>query len=50
MYNLRPIKQRKHPGVDNYAHAQILHYTMTQYSLRKGLKKFKNVGETSVEK
>ena len=29
IYNLRSIKPGKHPGVDNYAHAQIVHYAMT---------------------
>ena len=36
--------------MDGYAHAQIVHYAMMQYLLRKGLKKFKAVGGTEVEK
>ena len=50
IYNLRLIKPRKHPVVVRYAHAQIVHYVMTQYSLSKGLKKFKKVGDVEVEK
>ena len=50
IYNLRLIKPRKHPVVVGYAHAQIVHYAMTQYSLSKGLKKFKKVGYMEVEK
>ena len=34
----------------DYAHAQIVHYAMTQYSLRKGLKRFKKVGDAKVER
>ena len=52
-FNLRPWKLRnyyKHLGVDDYVHAQVVHYTMTQYSLRKGVNRFKNVGEASVKK
>ena len=38
VYNLstiKPSKYSKHPGVDDYAHAQMVHYAMTQYLLRK---------------
>ena len=48
IYNLRSIKPRKHPRVEDYAHAHIVHYIMTQYSLINGLKKFKKVGEAAV--
>ena len=44
IYNLRPRKPMKHPGVDDYTHAQILHYAMTQYLLRKGINKFNFFG------
>ena len=50
IYNLRPRKPRNHTGVDSYAHPHIVHYTMTKYSLRKGLNKFKKLGEAEVEK
>ena len=47
--NLRPRKPRNQPGVDDYAHAQMVHYKMTQYPLIKGPKKINNVGEEEVE-
>ena len=50
IYNPRPIKQRYHPAVDNYSYSHIVHYVITQYSLRKGFKKFREVGEVAVEK
>ena len=31
IYNLRLRKPRNNPGVDDYAHAQIVHYVMMQY-------------------
>ena len=43
IYNLRPRKPRKHPGVDDYAYAQIVHYVMTKNSLSKELNKFHKV-------
>ena len=36
--------------MDYYPHAQIVNYAMTQYSIRKGLNKFKKSGEAAVEK
>ena len=50
IYNPRLRKPRKHPVLVDYAHAQIVHYAMTQYSLRKGLKRFKKVGDAKVER
>ena len=50
MYKLRPIEPKNHPGVDDYAHTQIVHYAMIQYYLRKGINKFKKVGGAAVEK
>ena len=49
VYNLIPIKPRKRPVLDNYAHSQIVHYMMTHYFLRKGLKKLKKFGKESAE-
>ena len=46
----KPRNYSKPPGVDYYTHAQILHYAMTKYWPRNGLKKFKKVGEATVEK
>ena len=34
----------------NYAHENIVYYVMMQYLIRKELKKFKEVGESKVEK
>ena len=50
IYSLRPRKPRNHPRADNYSHAKIVHYTMTQYLLRKGINKFKKVGKEAEEK
>ena len=50
IYKLRPRKPRKHPVLGNYAHAQVLHYEMTQYLPRKVIKKFKKIGDAEVEK
>ena len=50
IYNLRPRKPMKHPGVDDYTHAQIVQYAMTQYYLIKGMKKFNKAGYVTVEK
>jgi hypothetical protein len=33
-----------------YSHATVMHHAMTQYSLKKGLKKFQKVGEAAVSK
>jgi hypothetical protein len=43
---LRPRKARQH----SHLHAKIMHHAMTQYSLKKGLKKFKEIGEEAVSK
>ena len=51
--NLSPRKPRnyaKNLGLYDYAHAQVVHYVMIQYSLRKGINRFKQVGEAEVEK
>ena len=37
-------------GLDDYAHAQVVHCAMMQYSLRKEINRFKQVGEVEVEK
>ena len=50
---MRPIKPRncaKNLGLDDYAHAQVVQYATMKYSLRKGFKNFKNIGEVKVEK
>ena len=52
-FNLRPRKPRnyaKNLGLDDYAHAQVVHCAMMQYSLRKGINRFKQVGEVELEK
>jgi hypothetical protein len=33
-----------------FSHTTVMHHAMTQYSLRKGLKKFQKVGEEAVSK
>jgi hypothetical protein len=33
-----------------HSHATIMHHAMTQYSLKKGLRKFQKVGEEAVSK
>ena len=50
---MRPRKPRNYAnnlGMDDYAHAQVVHYAMMQYSLRKGINSSKQVGEVEVEK
>ena len=50
---MRPIKPRncaKNLGLDDYAHAQVVQYATMKYSLRKGIKNFKKIGEVKVEK
>jgi hypothetical protein len=46
VHGLRPRKARQY----SHIHATIMHHAMTQYSLKKGLKKFKEVGEEAVSK
>jgi hypothetical protein len=46
VHGLRPRESRQYI----HLHATIMHHTMTQYSLKKGLKKFKEVGEEAVSK
>jgi hypothetical protein len=43
---LRPRKGREYI----HLHAMVMHHAMTQYSLKKGIKKFKKVGEAAVSK
>jgi hypothetical protein len=42
-HGLRPRKPRDYSHI--FSHATVLQHAMTQYSLRKGLKKFQKVGE-----
>jgi hypothetical protein len=46
VHGLHPMKEREY----SHLHAMIMHHTMTQYSLKKGLKKFEKVGEEAVSK
>jgi hypothetical protein len=46
VHGLHPRKGREY----SHLHANIMHHAMTQYSLKKGLKKFKEVGEEAVSK
>jgi hypothetical protein len=46
VHGQRPRKARQY----SHLHATIMHHVMTQYSLKKGLKKFKEVGEEAVSK
>jgi hypothetical protein len=46
VHGLRPRKARQY----SHLHATIMHHDMTQYSLKKGLKMFKEVGEEAVSK
>jgi hypothetical protein len=46
IHGLRPSKPRDYSHLD----ANIVHHAMTQYSLKKGLKKFKEKGETAISK
>ena len=51
--NMRPRKPRNYAnniGLDDYTHAQVVHYAMIHYSLRKVINRFKQVGEVEVEK
>jgi hypothetical protein len=45
-YGLRPRRARDY----SHLHANIVHHAMTQYSLNRGLRKFKVKGEEAVEK
>jgi hypothetical protein len=46
VHGIRPRKGRTF----SHVHATVMHHAMTQYSLKKGLKKFKEVGEEAVSK
>ena len=46
----KPSNYANNLGMDDYAHAQLVHYAMMQYSLRKGINSSKQVGEVEVEK
>jgi hypothetical protein len=46
VHGLRPRKPRDYSHM--HSHATIMHHAMTQYSLKKGLKKFQKVGEAAV--
>jgi hypothetical protein len=46
LHGLRPRKARQY----SHLHATLMYHAMTQYSLKKGLKKFKEVGEEAVSK
>jgi hypothetical protein len=46
IYGLRPRRARDY----SHLHTNIVHHAMTQYSLNKGLRKFKVKGEQAVEK
>jgi hypothetical protein len=46
VHGLRPIKGRDY----SHIHANIVHYVMTQYSLKKGLHNFKGKDEEAVSK
>jgi hypothetical protein len=43
---LCPRKRREY----SHLHAKVMHHDMTQYSLKKGIKKFNKVGEAAVSK
>jgi hypothetical protein len=45
-YGLRPKRARDY----SHLHANIVHHAMTQYSLNRGLRKFREKGEKAVEK
>jgi hypothetical protein len=47
-HGLKPRKHREYSHM--FSHAAAMHHAMTQYSLRKGLKKFQKVGEEAVSK
>jgi hypothetical protein len=42
-YGIRPKRARDYSHM--FSHATVMHHAMTQYSLNKGLRKFKKVGE-----
>jgi hypothetical protein len=46
VHGIRPRKGRTF----SHLHAMVMHHAMTQYSLKKGLKNFKEVGEEAVPK
>jgi hypothetical protein len=46
VHGIRPRKGRTF----SHLHATVMHHAMTQYYLKKGLKKFKKVGEEAVSK
>jgi hypothetical protein len=47
-YGLRPKRTRDYSHM--FSHATVMHHVMTQYSLKKGLRKFQKVGEAAVSK
>jgi hypothetical protein len=47
-YGLRPREARDYNHM--FSHATVMHHAMTQYSLKKGLRKFQKVGEETVSK
>jgi hypothetical protein len=48
LHGLRQRKPRDYSHM--HSHATVMHYAMTQYSLKKGLKKIQNLGEAAVSK
>jgi hypothetical protein len=48
IHGLRPRKPRDYSHM--HSHATVMHHVMTQYSLKKGLRKFQEVGESAVSK
>jgi hypothetical protein len=48
VHELRRRKPRDYSQI--HSHATIMHHAMTQYSLKKGLRKFQKVGEEAVSK
>jgi hypothetical protein len=45
-HGLRPRKPRDY----SHMHAIVIHHAMTQYSVKSGLKKFKEKGENTISK
>jgi hypothetical protein len=45
-----PMPRNPRGYIHMYAHATVMHHAMTHYSLRKGLKKFRKVGEDAISK
>jgi hypothetical protein len=45
-YGIRPKRARDY----SHLHANVVHRAMTQYSLNRGLRKFREKGEKAVEK